>query len=248
MDACLPAEAESWRRVQAYPPKAGLGDGDRKSFTFFDPGSCSSGWLIDLTANRDDAGELWEAIVIVEARDGIRGDLFKKTIGDGTYGAPAIGGSLRLWIPFPQITVTVIGKAGSGYTGTVQAQGICMTRAAGRGLGGTQLIGSRTQTLTSGGGSTSYPVPPGAIAYRVGAVNGSTTAIKVSEIANGDDDLGTYALTPGNLVAPMDWYPVPPPSDPSASDNHSAIQLSTAGGAEDWTVSWLFSFEQNASS
>ena len=240
--ASLCSPPTGWRRIQAYKPQS-IGDGDSAVFLFYDQGSCDSGWMLDLTANRDSAGDLWEAVYVVEARDGLRGDTWQAKFGDPTLGAPRLGGSVRLFIPYPQIKVTIYGKAAAAQTGTVLAQGIALERSAGRGGGGTTAIGYRTQTLTSGGGNTSYPVPPGATEYRVGAVNGSSTSIKVSELANGDDDLGTYGLNPANIAGPMEWYPTPPPTDPDATSNQSAISLGTSGGAENWTVSWLFDFE-----
>jgi hypothetical protein len=240
--ASLCAPPSGWRRIQAYKPQS-IGDGNSAVFTFYDQGSCDSGWMLDLTANRDSAGDLWEAVYVIRARDGLRGDTWRATWGDTTLGAPRLGGSVRLFVPYPMLEVTIYGKAAAAQTGTVLAQGIALERSAGRGVGGTTAIGYRTQTLAAGGGNTSYPVPPGAVAYRVGAGNGSSTAIKVSELANGDDDLGTYSLNPGNIASPMEWYPTPPPTDPNASSSQSAIQLGTPGGAEDWTVSFLFDFE-----
>lgn len=244
-DECSPP-GQNWRRRQPYAPVRGLAADARAEFTFYDQGNCTSGWLIDLAAVRDVAGDLWDCILIVQARDGLRGDTWRRTWGDATLGAPSISGSKRLWIPYPMVTITLIGVAAGAQTGTVQAQGVAMDRRDGRGLGGTALTGYRTQTLAAGGGATDYAVPPGATAYRVGAVNGASVAIKVSEIANGDDDLGTYALAPASLTAPMEWAPIPPPSDPSASSNQSAIRLSTAGGADSWTVGWTFDFENMA--
>ena len=243
--SCTPAAA-GWRRQQPYTPVPGIGNGDRQLFKFYDQGSCLSGWLIDLAALRDTAANLWECLILITVRDGIRGNTWSRTWGSATAGAPVVNGSLRIWIPYPMVEITMVGIAAGAQTGTVQAQGICMDRADGRSVGGTTLTGFRTQTLGAGAGTTSYEVPPGAIAYRVGAVDGSSTAIKVSEISGGDDDLGTYGLTPGNLVAPQPWYQTPPETDPRASSNQSAIALTTAGGAEDWTVSWLFDLEDNA--
>ena len=154
-----------------------------------------------------------------------------------------VNGSLRIWVPFPRVTIAMAGIAAGAQTGTVQAQGIALPRAEGRSLGGTKLTAFRTQTLPGGGGAVSYPLPPGATDYRVGAVAGATTAIRVSEISSGDDDLGSYTITPGNLVAPMPWAPAPPASDPASTASPSAIVLATAGGADDWTVSWLFDLE-----
>ncbi len=239
---CAPP-ASRWRRVQAYAPRSGIGNGSRETFKFYDQGSCDSGWIIDLTAIRDNAGQLWECVYTVTARDGIRGDTWRAQWGDPSLGAPRVGGSVRLFIPYPMVDITMVGLAAAAQTGTVQAQGFAVARRDGRGLGGTKAIGYRTQTLTSGAGSTAFNIPPGASAYRVGAVDGSSTAIKVSEISNGDDDLGTYSLNPGNIAGPMDWYPTPPATDPDSSASASSITLSTGGGAEDWTVSYLFDYE-----
>ena len=237
------APPDRWRRVQAYTPRTGVGNGSKELFKFYDQGSCDSGWVLDLAALRDNAGQLWECAYIITARDGIRGDTWRAKWGDAALGAPRVGGSVRLWVPYPMVDVTMVGIAAGAQTGTVQAQGYALTRRDGRGLGGTTAIGYRTQTLAAGGGNTAFAIPPGATKYRVGAVNGSSTAIKVSEIANGDDDLGTYSLNPGNIAAPMDWYPTPPATDPDSSANPSSITLGTPGGAEDWTVSWWFDFE-----
>lgn len=239
--SCAPSNG--WRRVQAYAPRSGVGNGTTELFQFYDQGNCDSGWVLDILATRDDAGDLWEAVFIVTARDGIRGDSWVGKWGDLTLGAPRVGGARRIFVPYPMVQIEITGKASGAETGTVQVQGVAVERSDGRGLGGTTAIGYRTQTLAAGGGNTSYAVPPGATAYRVGAANGSSTAIKVSELSNGDDDLGTYALDPAAIVAPMEFYPTPPPTDPASTANQSAIQLGTPGGAENWTVSWLFDFE-----
>ena len=244
-DSCSPP-GQNWRRRQPYAPVRGLGNGTKQLFTFYDQGNCTSGWLIDLAALRDVAGNLWECLVLITVRDGLRGDTWARKFGSASEGAPVVNGAVRLWIPYPMVEITMVGIAAGAQTGTVQAQGVCMNRSEGRSLGGTKLTGFRTQTLGAGAGSTTYAVPPGASAYKVGAVNGSSTAIKVTELSGGDDDLGTYGLTPANLVAPQPWYTTPPPTDPSASSNQSAISLATAGGAEDWTVSWLFDLEDMA--
>jgi hypothetical protein len=240
--ACPPG-VTGWNRRQGYTPVRGIANGQTQTFEFYDQGDCLSGWLLDLAAIRDVAGNLWECVITIRVRDGIRGDLWGRTWGDPTLGAPSVNGSLRLWVPFPRVTVAMTGIAAGAQTGTVQAQGIAMPRAEGRSVGGTKLAGFRTQTLPGGGGAVSYPLPPGATDYRVGGVGGATTAVRVSEISSGDDDLGSYTITPGNLIAPMPWAPAPPASDPASTANQSAIVLATAGGADDWTVSWLFDLE-----
>jgi len=239
-----PDRLDGWRRTQQYVGQS-LGDTELHLFSFYDSGDCLGGWLLDFTATRDAAGDTWTAGAMIKARDGIRGQSWIRQWGDGTLGLIELGGSSRLWIPFPFVDVTVAGSAAAAETGTIQVQGITASTVTGRGVGGTIAEGHRTQTLEAGGGGTVYAAPPGAVAYKVGPEDGGSTAIKVSEISNGID-VCTYAVDPTAITGPQPWNALPAPSDPDATDKHTAVLLTTAGGAETWTVRWLFDTVQTA--
>ena len=233
-----PARGAGWRRVQPYTGKS-LASAELHLFSFYDAGDCLGGWLLDFTSTRDTAGDTWTGGAQIVARDGIRGESYVRQWGDGTLGLVEIGGSSRLWIPFPFIDVTVAGSAAGAETGTIQVQGITAAIRTGRGAGGTIAEGHRTQTLGAVAGTTTYAAPPGAVAYKVGPEDGNSTSVKVLEISNGVD-VCTYTVDPTAITGPQPWNALPAPSDPDASSDQTAIAIKTAGGAEKWTVRWLF--------
>ena len=233
-----PVRGEGWRRSQQYLGQS-LAGTKTHLFSFYDSGDCLGGWLLDFTATRDTAGDTWTAGAMIKARDGIRGQSFVRQWGDPTLGLIEIGGSSRLWIPFPFVDVTAAGSAAGAETGTIQVQGITASTVTGRGVGGTYAEGHRTQTLPAGAGAKEYAAPAGAVAYKVGPESGNTVAVKVSEMSNGID-VCTYAVDPTAITGPQSWHALPAPSDPDATDKQTAVLLTTGGGAEVWTVRWLF--------
>ena len=262
--ACPPVGAPEWRRKQPHPeqqlgagggppppppPPPPGGPGDVAGFKFYDPGACLGGWLIDISAARDTAGDVWRGVAIIVARDGLTGQTWKRTWGDSDLGAIELGGALRVFVPYPFVDVTIAGVADAAQTGTVRAQGIAAPLHHARSVATSRLTGYRIQPLDGASPSAvTFVVPPGAVAYTVQAANTNVTdPVKVTE-RFGDTDAGWYSVDPTTVSAPPAWRPIGiPKDDAQAAASANAIVLEGANASTDpWVVRWLFETAQPA--